>query len=73
MKAHRMTEKEVVLACKSFEFFDEIVKSLRFKAAEHGLYYGDKWVEIQIKEKKNVVAFTLLHGAKWMLQYHVRR
>lgn len=42
MKAHRMTEKEVVLACKSFEFFDEIVKSLRFKAAEHGLYYGDK-------------------------------
>ncbi|WP_314125529.1 hypothetical protein [Segatella maculosa] len=59
-----MTQKEVVLACKSFEFFDEIVNSLRFKAARHGLSYGDKQVEIQIKEKKNVVAFILLHGAK---------
>lgn len=42
MNAHRMTEKEVVLACKSFEFFDETVNFFRFKAAEHGLYYGDK-------------------------------
>ena len=64
MKACKMTQKEVVLACKSFEFFDETVNSFRFKAARHGLYYGDKQVEIQIKEKKNVVAFTLLHGAK---------
>ena len=73
MKACKMTEKEGMLACESFEFFDEIVNSFRFKAARHGLSYGDKQVEIQIKEKKNVVAFTLLHGAKWMLQYHVRR
>ena len=64
MKACKMTEKEVVLACESFEFFDETVNFLRFKAARHGLSYGDKQMEIQIKEKKNVVAFTLLHGAK---------
>ncbi|WP_281801557.1 hypothetical protein, partial [Segatella maculosa] len=63
-KAGHKAVADLVLTRKSFEFFDEIVKSLRFKAAEHGLYYGDKWVEIQIKEKKNVVAFTLLHGAK---------
>ena len=64
MKAHRKTEKEVVFVHKSFEFFDETVNSFHFKAARHGLSYGDKQVEIQIKEKKNVVAFTLLHGAK---------
>ena len=42
MKACRMVEKEGMLACKSFEFFDETVNFFRFKAAEHGLYYGDK-------------------------------
>ena len=42
MKACKMTEKEVVLAYESLEFFDETVNFFRFKAARHSLYYGDK-------------------------------